>query len=151
MAAPPNNQPLRFDKGTLLLESQPPPHIASYCKWDQRAEAWRCDALHYTEVECALKETSPAYFVNTPHQVKVNWPHVNLPPLRDDQESALQAWMKTRRGVLVMPTGTGKTEVALHIMHRLSVSTLIVSPVRDLMYQWHQRIQDRLGYDAGDR
>ena len=57
--------------------------------------------------------------------------------------------MKTRRGVLVMPTGTGKTEVALHIMQRLSASTLIVSPVRDLMYQWHQRIQDRLGYDAG--
>jgi superfamily II DNA or RNA helicase len=48
-----------------------------------------------------------------------------------------------------MPTGTGKTEVALHIMHRLPVSTLVVSPVRDLMYQWHQRIQERLGYDAG--
>jgi superfamily II DNA or RNA helicase len=144
-----NNQPLRFDKGTLLLESQPPADLASYWRWDKRAEAWRCDALHYPEVEQCLKEASPAYSVNIPRRVKVIWPRANLPPLRNDQESALQAWMKTRRGVLVMPTGTGKTVVALHIMQLLSVSTLVVSPVRDLMYQWHQRIQDGLGCDAG--
>jgi superfamily II DNA or RNA helicase len=144
-----NYQTLRFDKGTLLLESRPSPHIANYFTWDKRAEAWRCDALHYTEVENALIETSPACSVNVTHRIKVNWPRANLSTLRNDQQSALQEWMKLRRGVLVMPTGTGKTEVALHIMHRLSVSTLVVSPVRDLMYQWHQRIQDRLGYDAG--
>ena len=34
-------------------------------------------------------------------------------------------------------------------MQRLSEPTLVVAPVRDLMYQWHQRILDRLGYDAG--
>ena len=105
--------------------------------------------MHYPEVEYALKETCPDYSVPIPHGIKVNWPCANLPPLRVDQESALQAWIKTRRGVLVMPTGTGKTEVALHIMHRLPVFTLVVSPVRDLMYQWHQRIQERLGYNAG--
>ena len=48
-----------------------------------------------------------------------------------------------------MPTGTGKTEVALAAMERIATSTLVVAPVRDLMYQWHRRILDRLGYDAG--
>jgi superfamily II DNA or RNA helicase len=48
-----------------------------------------------------------------------------------------------------MPTGSGKTEVALAAMARTRVSTLIVAPVRDLMHQWHQRILRRLGYDAG--
>jgi superfamily II DNA or RNA helicase len=57
--------------------------------------------------------------------------------------------MNPKRGVIVMATGTGKTEVALHIMNRLPVATLVVAPVRDLMYQWHRRIQDGLGYDAG--
>ena len=144
-----NDQLLRFDKGTLLLESQPPPGVASYFKWDARADAWRCDALHYADVQQALKQTCTDYSVGVLPGTKVSWPCANLFPLRDDQKSALQAWMKTCRGVLVMPTGTGKTEVSLEIMHCLSVFTLVVSPVRDLMYQWHQRIRERLGYDAG--
>jgi superfamily II DNA or RNA helicase len=30
-----------------------------------------------------------------------------------------------------------------------AISTLVVAPVRDLMYQWHRRIAEGLGYDAG--
>lgn len=48
-----------------------------------------------------------------------------------------------------MPTGTGKTEVALRIITDQSTSTLVVAPIRDLMYQWHHRIQKSLDYDAG--
>jgi superfamily II DNA or RNA helicase len=57
--------------------------------------------------------------------------------------------METQTGVIVMPTGTGKTEVALHAMCRVSSSVLVVSPVRDLMYQWHDRILKATGVDAG--
>jgi superfamily II DNA or RNA helicase len=56
---------------------------------------------------------------------------------------------QSRRGLIVMPTGTGKTEVALSLMAQTAVSTLVVAPVRDLMYQWHRRILASLGYDAG--
>ncbi len=48
-----------------------------------------------------------------------------------------------------MPTGTGKTEVALAIMAKLRTATLVVAPVRDLMYQWHRRILAAFHYDAG--
>ncbi len=48
-----------------------------------------------------------------------------------------------------MPTGTGKTEVALAAMAQTGVATLVVAPIRDLMYQWHRRILKGLGYDAG--
>jgi len=41
------------------------------------------------------------------------------------------------------------TEVALSIMQKTKVATLVVSPVRDLMYQWHRRILRSLSYDAG--
>jgi superfamily II DNA or RNA helicase len=69
--------------------------------------------------------------------------------MRKEQDDALTAWKASGRGILVMPTGTGKTEVALSIMHRTAVSTLVVAPVRDLMYQWHRRIFHGLGFDAG--
>jgi superfamily II DNA or RNA helicase len=80
---------------------------------------------------------------------RVHWPTVQLPPLRSEQNAALAAWNESKHGVLVMPTGTGKTEVALAIMRETAVSTLIVAPVRDLMYQWHRRLFHGLGYDAG--
>jgi superfamily II DNA or RNA helicase len=48
-----------------------------------------------------------------------------------------------------MPTGTGKTEVALAAMARMKIASLIVAPVRDLMYQWHRRILTAFDYDAG--
>ena len=48
-----------------------------------------------------------------------------------------------------MPTGTGKTVVAIELMIRSAMSTLVVVPVRDLMYQWHQKILDATGVDAG--
>ncbi len=69
--------------------------------------------------------------------------------LRPDQQSAIEAWLAARRGCIVMPTGTGKTEVALKLMMSVAHSTLIVAPVRDLMYQWHRRILLRTGIDAG--
>jgi superfamily II DNA or RNA helicase len=81
---------------------------------------------------------------------RVAWPAVNLPALRPEQDEALAAWRAANgRGVIVMPTGTGKTEVALAAMERTRVSTLIVAPVRELMHQWHHRIFRKLGYDAG--
>ncbi len=69
--------------------------------------------------------------------------------LRINQLRAVDAWLATRRGCLVMPTGTGKTEVALKLITSVASSTLIVAPVRDLMYQWHRRILLRTGIDAG--
>lgn len=73
----------------------------------------------------------------------------NIAPLREYQKDAKNVWLSEKRGIIVLPTGTGKTEVALSIMEELPVSTLIVAPVRDLMYQWHRRIKAALDYDAG--
>jgi len=145
----PENPGLRFAGGTLLLNVRPPASNARLWKWDKREAAHRTFALHYPEVAAALREQSPAYSVEIARWHPVYWQNPSLSQLRPDQEAAVEAWMQTRKGVIVMPTGTGKTEVALHIIHRLAVTTLVVAPVRDLMYQWQQRIQDRLGYDAG--
>ena len=140
---------LRFDRGTLLRDTPPPAEDAAYWTWDSRVEGYRCDAIHYAALAPAAREDGAAYGSGAGRWQAVTWPAPALPPLRPDQEAAVQAWLRTKRGVLVMPTGTGKTEVALRLMAELSVSTLVVAPVRDLMYQWHQRIQERLGYDAG--
>jgi superfamily II DNA or RNA helicase len=81
---------------------------------------------------------------------EVFWKSESHCELRAEQTAAVDAWLQSdRRGCIVMPTGTGKTEVALRIMQLTRCSTLVVSPVRDLMYQWHRRILRSLNYDAG--
>ncbi len=140
---------MHFDKGTLLVDVLPAGGIAPYWKWDSRVSKYRCDALHYADIAVRGAGCSPTYNHSCARWQAVVWPKAELSVLREDQAAAQQAWLQTPRGVVVMPTGTGKTEVALHIMHQLSVSTLVVVPVRDLMYQWQDRIQKRLGYDAG--
>jgi superfamily II DNA or RNA helicase len=145
---------LKFERGTLLLTAPNQGLIKKISQnipvsYDPRVPAWRCDALYYTAIRHTVLQANCRLEDNVSKWREVKWPQPALPPLREEQKQAVKHWMNTKRGVIVMPTGTGKTEIALAIMQNLAVSTLIVAPVRDLMYQWHRRILRGLGYDAG--
>jgi superfamily II DNA or RNA helicase len=147
---------LSLDRGTLLLSGATRELIASLFAtdvwaWDGRVGHWRAKAIHYAEVRRLLHARLGDLFQDdVPAPEDVRWPELDLPPLRADQQDALSAWRQARcRGQIIMPTGTGKTEVALAAMAVVNVATLIVAPVRDLMYQWQHRILRRTGYDAG--
>ena len=147
---------LSFDRGTLLLKGAGPQEMISadparLWEWDARVTAYRCDAIHYAAVRSHLQlKFGPRFRDLLPPSSRVAFAKINLPTLRPEQQQAVAAWQTAgHRGMVVMPTGTGKTEVALAAMAAVRVSTLIVAPVRDLMHQWHQRILRRLGYDAG--
>ncbi len=158
----PENLPaqLRFAGGTLLLEGVSEAGIEAKsgwsgaaalapCLWDHRVRAWRCDAIQYVDFIERLGRIPLAVEDCVPDWHPIHWPRVQIHSLRDEQQAAVDAWSAAGRGCVVMPTGTGKTEVALSIMSKTAVSTLVVAPVRDLMYQWHRRILAGLGYDAG--
>lgn len=164
------NVRLSFAQGTLLLEGEDArraPSLFAGVPWqfDSRAGGWRVDAIWYETIreraatagwatggdghEGASPNSRLAWYDFVPQWGRVAWPHVHLPELRPEQAAAVEAWTRARRGCVVMPTGTGKTNVALTILAAAPASTLIVAPVRDLMYQWHQRLLAGLGYDAG--
>jgi hypothetical protein len=144
---------LRFSEGTLLLEGMPRDALAGLfegmdARWDGRVPAWRTDALNYRPLAHRLRGVCPNAQDLVPQWTKVAFAP-SLPAPWPEQAAAIEAWLKTRKGVVVMPTGTGKTEVALHLMAQLGESALVVAPIRDLMYQWHRRILAGLGCDAG--
>jgi superfamily II DNA or RNA helicase len=158
----PENCTLSFDQGTLLLDGITPELLretlgAENWIFDHRVGKYRTDAMRYAETRdilgrhhsAGLLDQVPAWYpierLSSLHR-NADSPRVVL---RADQRQAVDAWMETGRGCIVMPTGTGKTEVALEIMRAIASSTLIVAPVRDLMYQWHRRILQRTGIDAG--
>jgi len=62
------------------------------------------------------------------------------------QEEALAAWLgRSGQGVVVLPTGAGKTVLALMAIERLKLQTLIVVPTIELLYQGRDAVVDRLG------
>ncbi len=56
------------------------------------------------------------------------------PDLRPYQDSALWSWQAAgRRGVVVLPTGAGKTRIAIAAMARARRSALALVPTRVLL------------------
>lgn len=119
--------------------------------YDDRDHCFRTDAVHYSDVRERLGASLAGRWDDAvPQWRDLRIAARHMPPLRVDQREAAEAWFGgSRRGVICMPTGTGKTVVALDLMLRCGTSTCIVAPIRDLMYQWHDRIRSATGIDAG--
>jgi superfamily II DNA or RNA helicase len=65
---------------------------------------------------------------------------------RPYQSDALAAWIASdSRGVVVLPTGAGKTILALMAIERMGLRTLVVVPTIELLYQWRDAAIERLG------
>ena len=64
--------------------------------------------------------------------------------IRETQQPAIDAFMKTKCGLLQLPCGFGKTIVALYLISRLSKKTLVIVHKEFLMDQWIERIQQFL-------
>jgi superfamily II DNA or RNA helicase len=70
--------------------------------------------------------------------------------LRDYQNQALNAWIANGyRGIIVLPTGSGKTVVGIKAIALLNTSTLVVAPTLDLVDQWRTRLKKEFNTDVG--
>lgn len=69
---------------------------------------------------------------------------------RPYQTEAIERWTANDgRGVIVLPTGAGKTVVALMAIERTRLRTLVVVPTIELLYQWRDAIVQRLQVAPG--
>lgn len=69
--------------------------------------------------------------------------------LRDYQDRAVESAMRFDQGVIVSPTGSGKTLIALEVLRRKKQKALVLVSKKDLAAQWIKVIKDRLGLTAG--
>ena len=67
--------------------------------------------------------------------------------LYDYQEKAVKAGIMTKNGVIVMPCGSGKTQVGLEIIARLKTKTLWLTHTQDLLNQSMSRAKSVLECD----
>src|SRR4051794_26462219 len=75
-------------------------------------------------------------------------PRLSVSP-RPYQRAALASWLQQRgRGVVVLPTGAGKTVLAFMALEQVPVRTLVVVPTIDLLRQWRDGLIARAGIPA---
>lgn len=140
---------LRFDRGTLLLEgiTRPPPGLEDEFRHDPRVDAFRAPAYRYPLIigqlrRWLVRNQAPRYGrLELTAELGVEpYPH---------QQEALACWQQARgRGVVVLPTGAGKTLVGLLALGWARRDAMIVVPTLDLMHQWYALL--RLAFPRQD-
>ena len=140
---------LTFEDGTIRIESDGTldsdtlPGVES----DPRSETLRAPAYLYAPLRDALADAG--------HDITdrvLDCPDLDFTStyrLREYQQTALDAWQSgqgnagsgpAKRGVLELPTGSGKTVIGIGAMEALGVPTLVVVPTIDLMTQWRAEL-----------
>lgn len=129
---------IRFDRGTLVLEAEhagEQPGALPDAAWDPELRGWRIPADRYGDLRARLAGLDVRYSDELRERaITTSW---SLPALRWYQHEALARWLAGgARGVVALPTGSGKTLVALAAIARLGVATLCLVPTRVLLDQW---------------
>ncbi|HLM76830.1 MAG TPA: DEAD/DEAH box helicase family protein [Rubrobacteraceae bacterium] len=137
---------LSYEAGTLLATgafsgTPPEPFV-----WDKRTEQWRAPANAYRETVLELRNLETHYKDYAASFEKLSLEsRVAMEP-RPYQKEALNAWRREElRGVVVLPTGAGKTAVAVRAIERAGRSTLVVVPTLALLKQWYSILSDSFG------
>ena len=143
---------LDFEDGTLRLtsdrESDPPLDGLPGVEADPRSETARAPARFYAPIRDLLGEldadvddgvlASGSLALSTAYE------------LREYQQNALDAWLDSnRRGVLELPTGAGKTVIALAAIAAVGRPTLVVVPTIDLLEQWQGELEAEFDVPIG--
>lgn len=142
---------LLYDEGTLLIKDPPPDfQPPSGFAWDGRVDAWRAQAHHYRAVVEALKGQDSPLKDTVPRYSRLTLSLRNPPVPHPHQQEAFDAWVaRGCRGVVVLPTGSGKSHVALMALAHVRRSALVVAPTIDLMNQWYDLLTEAFGQEVG--
>lgn len=152
---------LEFDRGTLVLRpggeggdddptrlpgGRPPPGFV----FDRRIGAWRAPAHRYrTALRVLIRAGAEVDDAARGYRQLELACRLLRQPFPHQQEAVEAWWQAGRRGVVVLPTGSGKTYVAQLLVERVGRSTLVVAPTLDLMQQWYGALTTAFDTEVG--
>jgi superfamily II DNA or RNA helicase len=142
---------IRFDAGTLLLEgadSETP--VPETFKWDERVGRYRAPAIAYRQIITELTRSQTPHKDEAKNYLEFEFnPTLHVEP-RPFQREAIDRWNRTgKRGVVVLPTGAGKSHVAQMAIELVKRQTLVTVPTIDLMNQWYDLIRASFRVEVG--
>jgi superfamily II DNA or RNA helicase len=143
---------LVFDRGTILLRD-----VASNVDlsdlpgvlWDPRVRALRAPARDHASIRDELQRRG-VRCADEVYRGADAMPAWAEPPLRPYQDAALWSWQAAgQRGIVVLPTGSGKTRVAIAAIARARRPAIALVPTRVLLSQWVREISSAFGCPVG--
>jgi superfamily II DNA or RNA helicase len=138
---------LTFEDGTIRLAGDLPADLPSVER-DERTETMRAPAYRYADVRRALDKRGIDYEDDVLGLAPISLDSTY--ELREYQQTALDAWRDAGdRGVLELPTGSGKTVIGIAAMEALGTPTLVVVPTIDLLDQWQDELEREFDREIG--
>lgn len=147
MADPPIH--LAFDGGTLIVTGGTAERLAALpgCRFDARARSYRAEARFYRAIVEHLRTNRIAYEDEARAYQPAAWMmRLGREPFPHQTEGLETWWREGGRGVVVLPTGTGKTFLAVLAVERAARPALVVTPTIDLLNQWYAELS--LAFDT---
>lgn len=141
---------LSFDRGTLLLDGLPSDQVPPSFQYDDRVGRWRAPAQTYHDIVLQLHHAKVSFNDEAREYgpLERDWRSSRVP--RDYQREACDAWhSQGRRGVVVLPTGAGKSLVAELCIAEADRHALVVAPTLDLVSQWYDTLVSGFGEPIG--
>jgi superfamily II DNA or RNA helicase len=135
---------LEFRDGLAVLRNTDDP--PDWMSWDERIEAWVAAGWRLPELRrWAAKRGIDG---GAPESDLLDHAFHDTRTPRDYQREALHRWQAANgRGTVVLPTGTGKTLIALLAIRDHARGTLVIAPTRALLSQWFIQLSDAFGVD----
>jgi superfamily II DNA or RNA helicase len=120
-----------------LFGSHLPTEIREQISQDQRFHFLRTKPFYFSDVKQALQEQGTGFKVAFEELPALPWQTQLAMQARPYQLEALGNWLaQNSAGVVVLPTGAGKTFTAALAIHETKLWTLAVVPTIDLLQQW---------------
>lgn len=142
---------LEFASGTLELSSVPEGcALPECCRWDARTRRFRAPALAYAEIVLALRKAQVEY-VDKARAYGELASHLSVRrEPRPFQAEAIEAFRRSQgRGLVVLPTGAGKSHVAVLAIEDRRRDALVVAPTLDLVRQWYDLLRTSFATEVG--
>jgi len=138
------NVSLHFDKGTILLYGPEDFQLTllESIVWDDRTQCYRAPAADYRRLVTTLREQKIPFQDHARKFSVETFPLKKKIKPRSFQQEAVEAWMTEQRGVVTLPTGAGKTILAVILIAKTRRPTLIHVPTIDLMRQWKEVLSE---------
>jgi len=118
---------------------------------DKRFHFLRTQPIHFSAVKQALRQQQIPFTVVFEERPTLPFSTALAIEPRPYQEDALTAWLaQGSAGVVVLPTGAGKTFVAAMAIVETGLWTLAVVPTIDLLQQWRTALATALSLTIDD-